>query len=351
MTLFKKKIVTPRVYRASTSSKGGKEAVAMTPERIKSMHDTGNAMIAAGLKISAPFAHRDEKGIVPKPLLEGQLGNWNSSINGGYWKGFEIDPEDKGLVGILETPGDVEDFSSPSGKVGKTIQETSVFLLPDWTDGNGKEWKDALWHVALVDGKAVESGQKNFEKVDEPQLSLAMSFSMADAIDVTDVSDNDSTPNQDSGGALVTQIIEKLQEKLELELPSDTNDGNFLDRLLTVLTAFKSETEEEDLTQKPKGAETQSSPIAMSESTQSFEVIEKKTKSVLQALTQNKKDQLKTRLGTLLSKGVIGKKDSDNWLSKIDSIAMSMDDISDEGDFPEIAIEMAIEMLEENGVA
>jgi len=344
MSIFKKKIVTPKVYRANTPFSGGKAVTAMTVDRIKKIHDTAKQMIADGIKITAPFAHKDENGIVPKPLLEGQLGSWNSAINGGYWKDFEIDPEDGGLIGFLDAPGDLDDLNTPAGKVGKTIQETSVFLMPEWEDGLGKTREDALWHIALVDGKAVESNQKNFEKVEDPKLALAMSFSMSDAID------NDPTPEQgENKSSLVMSIKEQLEEKLEITLLEDTNETNFLDRLLTVLTAMKSKKEDEDLTQKPEGAEQVSSPIAMSEPTP--EVIEKKTNSLLSSLNTHKKLDLKSRLGALQSKGIVGKKRAEDWANKIDAIAMSLNDFDDDGNCPQTAIEMAIENFEEGGIS
>ena len=71
MSIYKKKIVTPKVYNANTPFKGGRESVAITKDRIKTMVETANELLEAGLKIPAPFAHKDENGVVPKPLRHG----------------------------------------------------------------------------------------------------------------------------------------------------------------------------------------------------------------------------------------------------------------------------------------
>jgi len=310
------------------------------------MADTANGMLQAGLKITAPFAHRDEKGIVPKPLRDGEKGSWNSSINGGYWNKFEIDPEDGGLIGFVDCPGDEKDLSTPAGKVGTTIQETSVFLIPEWKDGNGKVWKDALWHVALVDGKSVETNQENFEKVTDQELALAMSFSMADS----QVQPGDQATTSGNNTVAINKIRKLLMEKLDLELPKDTNESNFHDRLLTVLTSLKTKEEEEDLTQQPEGTEAPSSPIAMADNTNT-EVIEKKIDSALGMLTKGKKVELKKRILSLQTKGTLGKKRAEDWLTKVEAITMSLDDFDEEGGYPEFAIEMAVTALEADGIS
>ena len=356
MSIYKKKIVTPKVYNANTPFKGGKESVPITKDRILSMAATGNAMLEAGLKISAPFAHKDEDGIVPKPLRDGEKGSWNSAINGGYWNKFEVDPEDGGLIGFVDCPGDEKDLNTPAGKVGTTIQETSVFLIPEWTDGNGKVWKDALWHVALVDGKSVETNQKNFEKVTDQELALAMSFSMADE----QVQPGDQGTNKGSHTVEVGKIRKLLIEKLEIELPKDTNDVNFYDRFLTVLTSLKSKEEEEDLTQQPEGTESPSSPIAMADNKDKVdteviikkaEATEKKANSLVELRTKDKKVELKKRITALQTKGSIGKKTAEDWLVKVEAIAMSLDDFDEEGKYPEFAVEMAVAAIEADGIS
>lgn len=355
MTVYRKKIVTPGVYNVNILGKG-RETRAITSDKIRITADTCNKMLEAGLKIPAPFAHRDENGVVPKPLAEGEKGSWNAAINGGYWKKFEVDPEDGGLVGFVECPGDENDLNTPAGKVGKTIQETSVVMLPKWEDGEGRIWEDVLWHVALVDGKSVETDQTNFEKVDVgPELALAMAFSMADSVE--------QPGNQSATGVShtseVNKIRELLVEKLDIELPQDTNDMNFYDRFLTVLTSLKTKEEEEDLTKQPEGTESPSSPIAMSELTPEqvevlegkLEVIEMKSKVVLGIVLVNKKQELSSRIDMLQKTGKIGKTRAKDWGEKVEAIAMSLDMFDDKGDYPELAIEMAVSAMEEDGIS
>ena len=111
MARFKKKIVTPGVYRT-----GQDKLTPVSAETISKIAKSAMDMIAAGIKIPAPFAHKDENGVVPAPLLmdgEDELdaktkskSTWNSVINAGFWEKFEVDPEDNGLVGYLDVPGE-----------------------------------------------------------------------------------------------------------------------------------------------------------------------------------------------------------------------------------------------------
>jgi len=350
MPTFKKKIVTPKVYNARSIFKGGREITPLTKDRIAKMADTANRMLKAGLKIPAPFAHNDENKIVPKPLANDKEGSWNAAINGGYWKKFEVDPVDGGLVGILEAPGTEEDLNTPAGKIGKTIQETSILVLPKWKDGEGRNWEEALWHVALVDGKSVESNQKNFERVEDQELALAMSFGMADAVDTSDANPADQGKNDI---ASIPKIRELLSSKLGIDLPDDTSESNVLDRMLTVLTAIKTKEEEGDMSSQPEGTEAPSSPIAMSDeiSKEAFEIIEKKAQSLLNTLSGMHKKDLKERIQTLLKKGFIGKKLAEDWSTRTDAIAMSLNDVHEDVDITDTAIAMAVSALEEDGIS
>ena len=351
MAVFKKKIVTPQVYNANAIFEGKRKPTAVTRGRIKSTAKTANEMLEAGFKIPAPLVHKDKDGIIPKPLKDEEEGSWNSGINAGYWKGFEVDPEDGGLIGLVEIPD--EEIAK---KMGKTITETSWLQLPEWTDGDGKVWKDVLWHVALQDAHSVEKDQENFEPTQDQELALAMAISMADAIDETPA---DQGKNN---AALASKVVKQLSEKLDIDLPEDTNESNILDRLLTVLTAIKHEEEEEDLTQQPEGTESPSSPIAMADNPKPDEkndaeqaLIKKKTDSILSTYLTLTKASLKEKIKGLIKKGIIGKKMAEDWSQRVDAVAMSLDDISvdDKGEvvFPELAIAMAIDAMETEGIS
>ena len=251
MVAFRKKILRPGVYNVKTSN--GRKIDTFSRARINKIVATGNTMLGSGLKIPAPYAHKDGNNVVPQPLLDGEKASWNSGINAGYWTRFEVDPEDNSLVGILEVPGDVNDTNTPAGKVGTTVTETSIYLQPQFTDGLSRNWEEALFHVALVDGKSVEPGQDNFEQM--PNEAAFMCISMADEVNADSKPTSSSKPTEGSnddtpsdaekisgnGGNLVSKIIDLIRDKLGMDMPEDTDeslsdDSESLEELLDALS-------------------------------------------------------------------------------------------------------------------
>jgi hypothetical protein len=385
MPIFRKLIVTPQVYRVNTPK--GRQIRAITKDTLREVAQVNQSMIDAGIKIPAPFAHKDDEGIVPSPMLDGEIDaqtkqkkRWSSDINGGFWKKFEA--TDEGLVGYVEVPDKVAE------KLGNTIQETSVLLEPEWEDGLGRKWKNALRHVALVTN-AVEPNQKNFELVDlSPEYSLAMSFSMNDAVggdsskpekkdsdpsakspsETADTSseDNKSDDSNDKdkdqlGSGNIPEIVSLLKDKLDYELPSDTTAENFLDRLRVLLTSIKKDEEEEDDDFKvnPKSkekpgdddAEVRSSPAYMadeSKNTDNLTILEKKSGKLLEKLQETFKALIAGRLQSALEAGKIGKRTFDNMTKELVTLTMSFEDFDEEtGEFKKTKIEEKLEMAED----
>jgi hypothetical protein len=390
MAIFRKLITTPNVYRIKTPK--GVRIRAVTQELLNEMAETSQNMLDAGIKIPAPFAHKDEDGIVPSPTTEDgetdvqtkQKKLWSSDINAGFWTKFETTNE--GLVGYVEVPDKLAD------KIGTTIQETSVFMEPTFEDGLGRSWKNALRHVALVTN-AVEPNQKNFELVDlSPEYSLSMSFSMSDAVgedkkpsppksgdssqgsdtsaksssETADTSDekNSSDDSNDNdkdkiGTGNIPEIVALLKEKLDYELPSDTTPENFLDRLRVLLTSIKKDEEEDeqDFKQNPKSkekpggddSEVRSSPVAMSnqDNKDNIVVLEKKLPKLLEKLLATVKETLTTRVQAALEAGKIGKKTATQMFTEVNALVMSLDDLDEEGEFKKSKIEEKLEMAED----
>ena len=354
---FKKKILRPGVFNVTTPK--GRKVEAFSKGRLADMAKTANKMLDSGLQIAAPYAHKvtSEDGtekIIPRPIAEGIKPNWNSGINGGFWKKFEIDEEDNSLVGVLEVPGDKDNLEDPAGKVGTTIRQTSIYSVPNWVDGLNREWKDALMHVALVN-KAIEPGQENFSEITEEESS-AMCISMSDEVDANEDAPSEEEDKGLAGEDAITKIIEQFNSKLGLELPQDTDHSNFLDRVLTILVSLKSE-EEGDLTQQPKNSEVPSSPIVMSTDNPDnvnvgLEQKVKKAEGAVLSLVNQLKETLKGKVERLVSTGQIGRSLADTkLLPAVSEISMSLEDISEDGSIPQTPIEMSIDLLEENNVA
>ena len=386
MATFKKVIVRPGVYKVNTPN--GREIRAVTKDFLKSVALTAKEMIKNGLKIPSPFSHKDESGIVPGPVFNkdgeeldastGKKKKWSSDINAGFWSDFETNEAGE-LIGVVDVPGKASDLSSTAGKIRNTIKETSVFIEPDFTDGLGRHYKNALRHVALVTN-AIEPNQDNFELLAEDQeFALAMSFSMADEVSQKP-KDSSSDDNSDSMGSSkeddatkttaeetssqegnISELVTLVKDKLGFEMPSDTDEKNFLDRLRTILVSIESQEnpdeEMDNLTKKPKDSETQSSTVIMANETNvtpnenkdNLVIMEKKLNKLLESHLATLREQFTSRIQALIAKGKIGRKYAEaTLLPATASIAMSIEDMDDEGNFPKTPLEMALDMLDEN---
>ena len=381
MARFRKIICRPRVYRVDTPK--GRQITPITEKLIRSVAQTANEMLKAGLKIPSPFAHKDGNKIVPGPLVEKE-GNevdaqtleaptWNSSLNAGFWEKFEVDNRGN-LVGILDVPGSEEDLSTNAGKISKTIKETSVYLVPEFVDGLGRTWKNALRHVAVVNN-AIEPDQTNFELIpDTETYALAMAFSMSDEVGYSDDKPSESSPKPpkdttDSEGedtttdtttdetssstANIPEIVSLIKDKLGYEMPTDTDDKNFLDRLRTILVSIKQDAEPDeelkDLEKKPKEAETESPTTIMADETNPDNVVWiTKINKLVKAQVEKLQQEFNTRIQALIASGRISKKHAQTTLlPAVGELSMSHEDLDAEGNFPKTHIEMALELLEE----
>jgi len=338
MPTFRKQVLTKGVYNVKTPT--GRKMTPITEEYIQKTCDTANKMIEAGIRIPAPFAHKDDDGVYPSPLLADDIDaktakkkRWSSDINGGFWNKFETN-EDGELI------GEVEVDESVAEKVGNTIKETSVFVLPEWTDGEGREWENALYHVAMVTNP-VESGQDNFEELKEtPELAVAMSFAMSDEI---------NSSLEDTNTNKITELIGLLSERLNIALPGDTSPDNFFDRLVTVLLNINQE-EVEDITTPQKGSSPESSPVIMSQDNKD-NLVELQTQagSLLGQLVESLKTNLKQRVQGMVEKGKIGKAYAETTISpQIEALAMSLEDLTEEGALPKSPLEMSLDVLDAN---
>lgn len=387
MPLFRKIITKPDVYSVKTAK--GRRIKAVTSKLLSDVADTGNKMIAAGLNIPAPYAHMDGNKTVPSPTQGTEKPTWSANFNAGFWKKFELTPAGE-LAGYIEVENE-DDVK----KIGTSIKETSVWLEPEWEDGLGRKWKNALRHVALVTNP-IEPDQENFQLVDSsPEYALAMSFCMSDAVggdstppkkkdgdgdgktgESTQRGEGASTPSNTSGedpksddsgedsdndediqSGNVPEIVSLLKDKLGYELPSDTTPQNFLDRLRTLLTSIKKEEEEEvDLVddEQPKKddkSEAKSPPFAMADDNKDNSVIleklQKQADKIVQGMLATLKADLTKRVNAVIEAGKIGKVTAEKMLLQpIEALTMSLDDLDEDGHLIPCELEERIVMAE-----
>lgn len=280
---FKKPIVSAGVYAIPTAA--GPRMETITEDRLRKWAESFKAMREKGLRVPAPWTHDDKAS----PVVVGSDGTLpQSDKNGGFWEKLWVEDQEgvPTLFGELDAPGSAEDMSTPAGKIGKTVQETSIYVRPEFMDGKGNKWQDALMHIALVT-HPVEPGQKNFEQVTEGlALSMAMqTHTMSKNPDYkgVDESQNNSGRDQpsDNGTGSVSNIktlIDTLKRVAKIVLPDDTDESCLSERLLGALLQKEiSETPEVDgpdttkrkdpqlnTTKKPpEGAKLKTAPIIM----------------------------------------------------------------------------------------
>ena len=249
---FKKPLVSAGLYTVPTSD--GSRKVAIDPERLAHWTSQFNKMKEKGISVPAPWAHS-------KDSLPIQMGNDGtlprSDMNAGWWNKMWV--EDNTLWGELEVPQNEDAI-----KIGKNVRESSIYVRPQFEDGGGNIWNDSLMHIALVT-HPVENGQDNFQPIEMAngdEISLAMSQLTEPLSMATKVEDVRGVPV----GSSVKDVLEALRAN-RIDLPDDTDDDNFMERLMTALRQKKvSESpEEESITKQPEGAKEQPAPVAMSQ--------------------------------------------------------------------------------------
>lgn len=236
MPTLPKKIVTPGQYVVNIPTKEGwkREKQAITPERIQHWVDQFQAMNKAGISIPAPWRHDLSIGALSdeqkKQLIEREK-NEGSRLNAGFWENLFVD-HDASLHGILDVPLD-DDYQ----RVGKTVKETSIYTVPKYVDGNGNEWNDVIYHVALVT-HPIETGQENFQRdTQEGKVELLppVTSDVAEesfAVAMSQIVMSTEQPSID-GQTSVQGVVEVLKQ-FGLVLPNDTVLSNLVERITSI---------------------------------------------------------------------------------------------------------------------
>lgn len=282
MPQFIKEIVRAGKYHIPDGV-GGTREVSITPKRLEKWVSTFNKQMANGLRVPAPGSHDFEKAI---PVRLGPSGTLESSVdNLGFWDALWVDPDTQTLKGIVNAPGSVDDPNTPAGKLGKTVQETSVYINPKWKDGAGNDYDEAVMHIACVT-HPIQPGQSNFQPADDG-IAIAMSFrdntSSPDPSQPTDPSkvlgseDPEGAPAAASN-ASISEVITLLRDVAKIALPQDTTDTNLVERLLIALNQKSLEDDEEgegSVNEPPEGAQLRNAPFVMAFNPKQIEALVK----------------------------------------------------------------------------
>lgn len=212
MPKLKKEILPEGEYLVGTSA-GGRTMKQFSRSYLELITKNSNEMIAAGLNIPAPFKHLKEA--FPKVHAEVDT---NSFDNAGYWESFVVEEKNGKAVlfGVIDTPGDIANLSTPAGKVTTTAKEVSVCVKESWQDGLNRSWGPCILHCAPVLHPVVP-GQEGFTLIDD---SVVLSLSGL-AVETNSVN--------------LSELSQELAKSAGIFIPPDTMLNDLPKILLTVL--------------------------------------------------------------------------------------------------------------------
>lgn len=138
--LVEKEVIRPGCYWYRDETSGLPRKLVVTPELAKYWCDQGNAMLNAGLTVPVPYEHDfDAHPMTPAEKLKNNSG-WVKEYRLGDGKGGTGDR----LFGVVDITDE---------EVGKKLPHTIRWTSPwinSFTDGNGREWKNVISHLALT---------------------------------------------------------------------------------------------------------------------------------------------------------------------------------------------------------
>jgi hypothetical protein len=173
--LVEKEVIRPGTYWYTDKDTGLPKKLVVTPELTKYWHDQGNAMLSAGLPVPVPYEHDfDAHPMTPKE---------NLLNTAGEVKQYTIKNGDR-----LFSTVDIQDPDAQK-KVGHAVRWTSPWFNT-FTDGDGKEWKNVISHLALTTRPRINAHKQ------EPFSGIAAALSMA-----TETASNSITSASGAAGA------------------------------------------------------------------------------------------------------------------------------------------------------
>lgn len=237
MPKFEKTILTEGKFRQWNEATKKYEIVHVTPDRLKKLSDNFQKQQAKGMKIPGPWKH----DFNVTALTTGDSGLLqDSTVNAGFWDSLVAKTLDNGkmaLVGTIDAPGDPKDPSTPAGKIGTLVKDTSIYTRKDLpiTSGVDKEelLEEGIMHIALVT-HPIELNQENFKLQNSNDIHLVMS-NMVEESEEQEESEEESVQNSST----LSQLIEDLKNTCKLFLPANTTIDNLAENLSIAVGQYK----------------------------------------------------------------------------------------------------------------
>ncbi len=141
--VWKEIIPGPGTYWYKDQDTGTPRTIDFDPPGIQHFHDTGKAMLAAGLAVPVPLEHPPPGNPLALPLSAYDQAALRARHNTGATKDYRLTPR-----GGLEAQLDVQD-RDVAEKLGKSLLWTSPYIS-SFTDGNGRQWDNVICHNAIT---------------------------------------------------------------------------------------------------------------------------------------------------------------------------------------------------------
>lgn len=139
-----KEVIRPGTYWYEDLETGEPRKFTVTPEHCRYWNEQGNAMLSAGLTVPVPVEH--DFSAHPMTPAEKLLNN-SGWVDDYYLKTIK-DKDGKEIKDVLFSKLKIED-PKIAEKLPTTIKWTSPWIN-SFMDGNGREWKNVISHLALT---------------------------------------------------------------------------------------------------------------------------------------------------------------------------------------------------------
>lgn len=239
-----KVLIRPGAYQAP---QGRLEA---TASRCRRWAATFQRMKRAGIRVPVCWGH--QPGAIPGENADKATRQYLlSKYNAGYLDDLVCGP-DGALKALLDVPGAERDREGnlvtwaklPDGrKVPCAIKEVSA-AIRDWRDGKGRDWPDAIIHVALVtlpvmaeqEGFAAAGAGNDTNAGGPGEVHLSLSdllYTLGTETNMPDdlmLEEPDLGAGMDTPNGRLTRTLSVLKQ-FGIHLPPDTNEGNLSERI------------------------------------------------------------------------------------------------------------------------
>lgn len=337
MKKFKKEILREGFYLVNDGN-GGRVPTFISRDRLQHWANQHAEMTKLGLKVPAPDYHSKKAIPDSEDVVIGSKDNY------GFWDSVTIDNgiDEQGnpyvaLNGILDVPVEAD-----AEKIGKSVQEVSVYAPGKFVDGKGREWNDALAHIAVVT-RPVEPGQKNFEPVEG-----AVVMALSDRIPIA-MSDDIIETMSSMGSSNNADIVQMLREVAGISIPDGTTPDRFMEALYAALLQKKQCDSMNDdggsVTKPPSNSDVNGVPVLMAQNQPTNQTttapvqtqetaaqpdpivmsLQAENAGLKNVLLSNKKSDLTNRLNTLKQRNLVDDATATNYQTQIDGIQMSFD--------------------------